>query len=212
MNVASVSPSQRTLLDALKRRGRASVPQLAAELGLNIETIRDHLKTLGSHDLVRRDGVVRSGPGRPEVVYILADAAEALFPRREGEVLRELGSYLLNEGHERLLRDFFGQYIDQRREAALARVAHLEGTARVEEVARIFSELGFMPVVERVGDTARLRLCHCPLRDLVDATKIPCGAELAFLAELLGERPSRVSYLPDGDTSCTYEAVGAERC
>ena len=212
MNVAPVSPSQRTLLDALKRRGRASVPQLAADLKLNIETIRDHLKTLGSRELVRRDGVVRSGPGRPEVMYTLTDAAEALFPRREGEVLRELGSYLLNDGHDQLLRDFFGQYVNRRRDAALARVAHLDGDARVEEVARIFSELGFMPVVERVGGTIRLRLCHCPLRDLVDATKIPCGAEIAFLAELLGERPSRVSYLPDGDMSCTYEAVGAGRC
>ena len=212
MNVAPVSPSQRTLLDALKRRGRASVPRLAADLKLNIETVRDHLKTLESRALVCRDGVVRSGPGRPEVVYTLADAAKALFPRREGEILRELGVYLLHGGHERLLRDFFEQYIDQRRGAALARVAHLGGTARVEEVARIFSELGFMPVVESVGDTTRLRLCHCPLRDLVDATKIPCGAEIAFLSELLGERPARVRYLPDGDTSCTYETAGAGGC
>ncbi|MBW7933412.1 MAG: helix-turn-helix domain-containing protein [Gemmatimonadaceae bacterium] len=212
MNVAPVSPSQRTLLDALKRRGRASVPQLAADLKLNIETIRDHLKTLGSRALVRRDGVVRSGPGRPEVVYTLTGAAEALFPRREGEILRALGGYLLKRGHERMLRDFFEQYVDERRNAALARVAHLEGTARVKEVARIFSELGFMPVVESAGDTTRLRLCHCPLRDLVHATKIPCGAEMAFLSELLGDRPARVHYLPDGDMSCTYEAAGAGGC
>ncbi|MHB1313545.1 MAG: helix-turn-helix transcriptional regulator, partial [Gemmatimonadaceae bacterium] len=193
-------------------RGRAGVPQLAAELRLNIETIRDHLKTLESHDLVRRDGVVRGGPGRPEVVYTLTAAADEYFPRREGELLRELGSYLLDDGHEQLLRDFFARYIDQRRVAALARVAHLEGRARVEEVAHIFSELGFMPVVESVGDTTKLRLCHCPLRDLVDVTKIPCGAEMAFLAELLGERPARVRYLPDGDLSCTYEAAGTGRC
>lgn len=212
MNVAPVSPSQRTLLDALKRKGRAGVPQLAAELGLNIETIRDHLKTLESHELVRRDGVVRNGPGRPEVVFTLTAAADSLFPRRDGEILRELGSYLLQEGHERLLRDFYGQYIGQRREAALARVAPLSGEARIAEVAQIFAEMGFMPVVEAVDNTTRLRLCHCPLRDLVDATKIPCGAEIAFLTELLGERPSRVSYLPDGDLSCTYEAVGTEQC
>lgn len=212
MNVAPVTTSQRMVLDALKRRGRASVPQLAAELGLNIETVRDHLKTLGSRELVRRDGVVGSGPGRPEVVYTLTGTADALFPRREGEVLRELGSYLLRNGHEKLLRDFFGQYVGQHREAALARVTHLEGDARVEEVARIFSELGFMPLVERVDGATRLRLCHCPLRDLVDATKIPCGAEIALLGELLGERPLRVRYLADGDLSCTYETDGAGRC
>lgn len=205
MQPARMTPSHRALLDALKRRGRSGVPQLAEELGLNIETVRDHLKTLVARELVRREGAVRSGPGRPEIVYALTDAAEVLFPRREGEILRELGTYLVKGGNEQLLRDFFTQYIGKRREEVASRVAHLDGRARLEEVARIFSELGFMPVIEEKDDTPRLRLCHCPLRDLVDATKIPCRAEIGFLAELLDERLTRVSYIPAGDDSCSYE-------
>src|SRR5690606_35770001 len=38
MQQTRMTPSHRALLDALKRRGRSSVPQLAEELGLNIET------------------------------------------------------------------------------------------------------------------------------------------------------------------------------
>lgn len=208
MQPERMTPSHRSLLDALKRRGRASVPQLAEEFGLNIETVRDHLKTLVARELVRRESATRSGPGRPEIVYTLTDAAEVLFPRREGEVLRELGAYLVAGGHEQLLRDFFTQYIGRRREEVESRVAHLHGRARLEEVARIFSELGFMPVIEERDDTPRLRLCHCPLRDLVDATRIPCRAEIGFLAELLDERLTRVSYIPEGGDSCSYEPAG----
>lgn len=206
-----MQPSHRALLDALKRRGRASVPQLAEEIGLNIETVRDHLKTLAGRALVRREGTVRSGPGRPEVVYALTESAEALFPRREGEILRELGAYLVEHEKEELLRDFFARYVAGRREEALARVSHLEGRARLDEVARIFSELGFMPVIEEGGDSPRLRLCHCPLRELVDVTRIPCGAEIGLLAELLDDRLARVSYIPAGDASCSYE-TGVEGC
>jgi len=211
MQPTRMTPSHRALLDALKRRGRASVPQLAEELGLNIETIRDHLKTLVGQALVRREGAVRGGPGRPEIVYALTASAEELFPRREGEILRELGAYLLRHKHERLLRDFFTEYIDRRRAEAVSRVAHLEGRERLEEVARIFSELGFMPVIEERGDAPRLRLCHCPLRELVEATKIPCRAEIGFLTELLDEEMTRVSYIPEGDASCSYTSKEA-RC
>lgn len=207
MQPAPMTPSHRLLLDTLKRRGRASVPQLADELELNIETVRDHLKTLVARDLVRRESAARSGRGRPEIVYALTDAAEVLFPRREGEILRELGSYLVAQGNEQLLRDFFAQYIDRRRAEVSSRVAHLEGRARIEEVARIFTELGFMPVIQESGDVPRLRLCHCPLRDLVTATRIPCRAEIGFLGELLDARLTRVSYIPEGDDSCSYEPV-----
>lgn len=211
--------SQRQLLDALKRRGAASIPVLAVEVALNVETVRHHLQGLVGLGLVERQGTRRSGPGRPEVVYALTAEAERLFPRREGEVLQALAAYMMETGNEEALRSFFDAYIDERRDAALARVAHLEGHARVEEVARILSELGFMALAEQVetvgegagdgNDRANLRLCHCPLRELVEVTTIPCRAEIGFIRELLGERLTRLSYIPSGDTSCTYRPDAA---
>ena len=209
MNAPGLGESQRLLLDALKRRGAATTAELAAELGLNAETVRDHLRTLTAYGLVRREGSARSGRGRPEIVHGLAPAAEALFPRREGEVLRQLASYLRKTGNEQLLEGFFARAVEERRAEALARVEHLEGRERLDEVARVLTELGFMAVVEEGLGAPRLRLCHCPLRELVDATAIPCRAEIGFVAELLGERPARVSYIPAGDPACAYEETAA---
>ncbi len=149
-------------------------------------------------------GSRRIGPGRPELVYGLTAKAESLFPRREGEVLRDLASHLVQTGHEGILREFFERRIGRRRAEALAMVQHLGGRERVEEVARIFSELGFMAVVEEHAGTSHLRLCHCPIRDLVDASPIPCLAEGSLVRELLGGHPTRVSYIPAGDASCSY--------
>ncbi|MEP7381137.1 MAG: hypothetical protein ABI910_05585 [Gemmatimonadota bacterium] len=197
--------SHRALLDALKHRGRATVPALAGDLSLHVETIREHLRSLEVRELVRRDGTVQDGPGRPEIVFVLTDAAEPLFPRREGEILRALGHHLVATGRQDVLRDFFDEYVGARRDAALARVSHLEGRERLEEVARIFDEMGFMPVLDDSADVPRLRLCHCPIRDLVEATDIPCRAEIGLMAVLLGEKPARVGYLPNGDDGCSYE-------
>lgn len=201
----SMTPSHRALLDALKRRGRATVPELAGDLALNVETIRDHLRTLAARALIRRDGTAQHGPGRPEIVFMLTPAAEALFPRREGEILRALGRYLIDRKQSHVLRGFFDAYVGARRDLALARVGHLTGRTRLKEVVRIFDEMGFMPVLDGKAKAPRLRLCHCPLRDLVEVTRIPCRAELGLLSELLGERPTRVGFIPDGDAGCSYQ-------
>jgi len=194
------------LLDALKRRGRAGVPELAEELGLNVETIRSHLKALVASGLVERVGALRYGPGRPEIIYALTDAAEMLFPRREGEILRGLGTYLVEQGHEQVLQDFFADYARQRSAEAAARIARIEKRGRLDEVVRVLSEWGFMPVVEESGRTTRLRLCHCPLRDLIDATRVPCRAEIDHLMELLGKDFERVGLAPDC-ASCARDLV-----
>lgn len=201
---AGLGQSQRSILDVLKRRGSSTVPRIAEALGLNVETVRDHLKALTKHGLVHREGRLRAGPGRPEIVYGLTVAAETLFPRREGEVLQELALYLRDTGNAAVLHAFFDRFVGSRREEAMARVEGLEGRARVDEAAAILSELGFMAEVEEVEGGARLRLCHCPLRELVDVSKVPCRAEIGFVNELLGERPARQSYIPAGDASCSY--------
>lgn len=206
-SVPGLSESQRRLLETLKRNGSATTPVLAEATGLNVETVRHHLRRLEGLGLARRAGIRISGPGRPEVVHALTAEADAFFPQREGEVLRELAEHLKRTGNEALLESFFEAYIGDRRAEALARVAPLEGRARLEEVARILSELGFMAEAEG-GDSPALRLCHCPLRELVGATTIPCRAELAFVRELLGAPSTRLSHIPAGDIACRYEVEG----
>lgn len=192
----------RSLLDALKYRGRSTVPELASGLGLNVETVRDHLRTLERQGLVRRDGTLPQGRGRPEIVFVLTPSAEALFPRRESEILEALTRYLLEHKQAPLLRAFFREFVAARREQGLARVAGLTGQKRVREVARIFNEMGFMPVLE--GEGSGLRLCHCPMRGLVDATDLPCREEIGLLQELLGEPLTRIAHMPNGDAACAY--------
>jgi len=208
MIAPGLGASQQEILALLKRAGRATIPYLAAEVELNIETVRGHLKSLVAAGLVRREGTRRTGPGRPEVVYGLTPATEALFPRREGETLRELAAHLVSSGKGQVLREFFERRIGGRRADALARVRRLRGKARLDEVAKIFSELGFMAVVEHDRGVPCLRLCHCPIRELVQATRIPCVAEIGLIKELLGEEMTRVRYIPAGDSSCAYQ-VGA---
>lgn len=197
--------SQEGILDFLKRRGSGTVSTLADELDLNVETVRNHLKTLEGMGLVERRGSLRGGPGRPEILYALTDRAEPLFPQREGGLLRDLASFLDETGNDALLEAFFRHYIERRRGEAMARLEGLEGRERLAEVARFLTDEGFMAEIEETGDGPRLRLCHCPMRELVEASKVPCRMEIGFVRELMGEELARVSYIPSGDAACSYE-------
>lgn len=201
--------SQRRLVELLKRGGASTIVELASSMELNPETVRHHLRALESSRYVERRGTRSAGPGRPEQVWSLTAEAERLFPRREGEVLRELAEHLRETGNEAVLQRFFDAWIDARRPEALARVEGLEGQARVEEVARILTELGFMASAEAVRGSTRLHLCHCPLKELVEVSRVPCRAELGFIRELLGEPLKRLAYIPSGDSSCSYRTSSA---
>jgi len=205
---AGLGDSHRRILDRLKRRGESDLAALEADLGLGRETLRGHLGTLAAMGLVERSGVRREGPGRPSALYRLTAAAEDLYPRREGEILRELVEHLTAAGQERLLEEFFARRSNAKLETYRARVADLQGLDRLRAVAEILSEQGFLAEVE-TSDAGRLRLCHCPLRDLVAASRVPCRFEMSLVEELLGEPLRRDSFMPSGDATCTYSKTPA---
>jgi len=180
--------TQRLLLLALKRVGVATIAELREELDLAPATLREHLQTLALHGLVERRGTRRHERGRPEVVYGIAPAGEALFPRADATVLRELVQFLEREGQQVTLGRFFTERLARRRVEGLARVAGLAGAERLAEVARLFSEEGYMAEPGTAADgTPALRMRHCPLRDVVATTDLPCRAEIALAQELAGQ-------------------------
>jgi predicted ArsR family transcriptional regulator len=196
--------SQRALLEALKRRGEATLAELEGAVELAAETVRSHLQALVAQGLVERSGLLRSGPGRPRIRYRLSDAGDALFPRRDRELLRELAQFLIDTGRGALLEQFFTDRLRRKRAEAEARLVGVPETERLEAVARLLSEEGFLAEVVTDAAGRHLRLAHCPLRELVEVSRLPCRAELALVGELLGRPLHRESFIPDGAPSCTY--------
>jgi DeoR family transcriptional regulator, suf operon transcriptional repressor len=196
--------ARRTLLGELKRRGEATVAELE-DAGLARETVRDHLRALQGQGLVERAGVRRAGRGRPQVLYRLAAPGQALFPRRHGELLGELAQFLIAEEKEAILEGFFEARNDARRPRLLRRLEGLQGRERLEEVAAILTEEGFLAEVDsEPAKDPTLRLCHCPWRELVGVSHLPCRAEMSLISELLGKPLERLSFMPSGDASCSY--------
>ena len=204
------------ILEHLKRSGRSAIPDLARAFALSPESVRAHVRALSAAGLVEATGTRSRGRGRPVRIWSLTRDAERLFPRHEGEILGGLAAHLREAGHEDLLASFLDRFAARRRDVALERLAGLQGSARLEEVARILTQEGYMAEIQPGTDSepARLRLCHCPVRELVDVTRAPCKAEMGFVTALLGSELggralARVEHIPDGGAACAYALGGA---
>lgn len=207
----------RAILAALRKYGPSTLAELAQCVDRNRETLRHHMERLADLRLVERADSEARGRGRPEVVYRLASESRRLFPRGEGEVLRELVEFLLERGDAELLESFFERRIQRKRALAKTRLEGLRGDRRLQAVAEFLTEEGFLTRVEADEDNGEgtsaagtLRIVHCPLEGLIDATRMPCRVELDLVAELVGRSLSRLEFMPTGGASCSYAVAGAD--
>jgi len=200
--------SREAILELLKRLGTATLVDLEANSELARETIRDHLKVLAAKGLVTRSGVKRGGPGRPHILYELTSSGHGLFPQKEGELLRELARFLEEKGEVGLLEEFFRERIAMLQDQLEPSLRDLSRSNRLDRVAEILSEQGFMAEV-RVDQSGGHRLCiyHCPLWNLVSVSNLPCKSEMSLVASLLEQELDRESFMPAGDATCTYSLV-----
>ncbi len=202
-----IGASQRAMLIALKRFGEATLGEVETTVHIAPETVRSHMQALVAQGLVTRSGLKRSGPGRPRVCYRLTEAGEALFPQKHKELLQELAEYLTQSGQSALLEAFFEARLKRKRAEAEQRIGAIDQAERLELLARILTEEGFIAEVVTEGGEQQLRICHCPLRDLVKVTRLPCRAEMSFVTTTLGAVTHRHSFIPDGAHACTYTII-----
>src|SRR5260221_13830156 len=73
------------VLELLRRKDRSSAESIAGDLGVTPNAVRQHLTNL------ERDGFVvshpvKSGRGRPALLFSLTERADSVFPKRYGQL------------------------------------------------------------------------------------------------------------------------------
>ncbi len=201
------SDTRRELLQIIKRRGSLSVDEAMEALGMARTTVREHLLQLREKGLLTRSAE-RQGRGRPSHRYEMTRRAKVLFPSRDGELMGELVRFLKEEGAEDLVETFFERYWAERTESArqnLRSVSADDLEEKLEVLRRMLEEEGFMPEVDAGEQTVTVRECNCPFPESVKQTRIPCQLEKDFYESLFQTALDRVTYIPDGNSACTYE-------
>jgi predicted ArsR family transcriptional regulator len=156
-----------------------SVAEVAERVRLHINTVRGHLELLTHLGVVTRQTEHRGGRGRPRILYQLA-------PEKPGheDAYKTLAAALANElsiigKTDQRTADEAGLLWAQ----ALVREGRLRPTESsqhaVEQVTRLFNDLGFDATTELLGD--RIYLRSCPYAAIRDTFPGVCDIHLGLL-------------------------------
>lgn len=203
--LANMAAARQSILMALKKQGEASAEQLAEQLGLTVGGLRQHLRQLTGDGLVTHR-VERGGPGRPRHQYRLAAGAEAMFPKRYGELTNQLLGFI-EEADAALIDLAFDRRRQARVDQARARLSGQDFDTRVRELARILDEDGYLADCEQTTDgTWRIVEHNCAILDVARRYGNACVSEIAFLREALPDADiERVAHMIAGAHVCAYE-------
>jgi predicted ArsR family transcriptional regulator len=165
---------------------------VADTLGLHPNTVRPHLERMRDVGLLVVETEVRSGVGRPQHLYSLAEDAPSLGlePPSHVRLSRMLAATcaVSGAGSEEAL---VAGYQQGERDAE----AYLQSPSCLEAIVGELDRLGFDPAVSEAddtGDRAVVAFAHCPYRELAEAfPNLVCslhrGMVEGFAARLGGE-------------------------
>jgi predicted ArsR family transcriptional regulator len=195
-------------LELARSASPLSTSDVAESLGLHPNTVRPHLERMREVGLLDVRTDARSGVGRPQHLYTIAEDAPSLglepptFPRL-AEMLVRLAARVGAGGDDAAEVGREQGRSDARR--------HLAAPSCLEALVAELDWLGFDPAVDgdEGGDTAVVAFAHCPYRSLAEThTTLVCnlhrgmvegfvagvgGAEVAEFCDLAHRTPCRVT-------------------
>ncbi|HEY8217652.1 MAG TPA: helix-turn-helix domain-containing protein [Acidimicrobiia bacterium] len=204
---------RRAVLYAVRRRGEATVEQVADQLGITVSGARQHLAALLADGLVETTELAPPTPkrGRRTLLYSVTPAADALFPKAYGELTNELLGYV-DATDPTKLDELFAMRREHRIANANERLADKRSLgARVEELTQILDEDGYLATVEQTGPDAYLIIEHnCAIWAVAQRYGQACTSELEFIRSVLPDASvERVQHMVAGARHCAYDIRAA---
>jgi predicted ArsR family transcriptional regulator len=201
---AAPSPTQRRVLEALKRHGEATADELAATLEISSSAVRQHLAALRAAGLIEARQE-RGHAGRPADRYRATTRTEPLFVTADDVSIELLE--LVDDEHP----DLVDRVFDRRRQRLVDDAeVHLAGTTIDERVARITELLdaqGYLCDWEQLADDHyRINLHNCAIWTVAQRFGKACASELEFLQGVLPDATvARVTHKTSGAHTCAYD-------
>lgn len=205
----SALPTADRILFLIKSKGPISTAKLAQVLGMTPEAARQQVQKLVTAGLMTGQQDAGAGVGRPRQNWVLTDAGNRRFPDTHAQLSAQLiGSIRQLFGEEGLDR------LISQREAETRAVYQqtCKGETlqtRLEQLAAIRTEEGYMARLERDQQDWMLIEDHCPICVAARSCQGFCRSELQLFQEVVGPgaRVIREQHLLSGATRCAYRIV-----
>ncbi|HMO86905.1 MAG TPA: MarR family transcriptional regulator [Lacipirellulaceae bacterium] len=198
--------SDKAVVDFLRRRGEATVAELASHLRVTATAVRQRLSRLMECGLIDRRCDAPVGRGRPTHRYRLTPAGA----RSGGDSYDRLAQVLWDEvrsvADPDVRQGLLARISSRLAESYRDQLAGQTLAERMDSLAQLMSRNN-LPF-EREGSPTLpvLTALACPFPDLAERDRAVCAMEKMLFSEILGEGVRLSSCRLDGASCCTFEA------
>lgn len=191
------------VLELLRRKGRSSAETISNDLGVTPNAVRQHLTNLEREGLVVSHSE-RSGRGRPSHLFVLTERADAVFPKRYGQLATMVLQEVQEMGGPEALDEVFAR-VAARHASAIER--DLDGLDFDEKLRRVVAWIGRAgTLVEQTEspEGVKITIHNCPFRNT--ALKFPqvCTITPQLISRLTGEAISQADSIHRRDPYCSF--------
>jgi DeoR family suf operon transcriptional repressor len=191
------------VLKAILQRGKASIKDVASDLGVTASAVRLHLTQLQARGAIDAEKV-REGVGRPHYVYSVTPEAHNLFYQDYGDLTRLLlqevketqGADALQNVLRRVGRRLADHYEDRMKGQKLA--------DRIETWVELLEQRGVLVELEKGADGYVLREYGCPYQNVAVEDRSVCDMERQMMARLFGSGVRLIHCTWDGHPGCQF--------
>lgn len=191
------------VLKSIQVRGKASIKEVAADLGVTASAVRLHLTQLQASGAIHADKV-REGVGRPYFVYSLTPQAHDLFYRDYGDLARLLLEEVSESQGPDKMQDVLVRVGARLAEKYRNQVPGHSLTERVEAWAELLDQRGVTVEIERTDEGFVLREYGCIYQNVAADNRAICEMERQVMASLLDSGVKLTQCVLDGHRGCQF--------
>ena len=203
-----MSPTQRLVLEHLKRRGAATAKQIAKSLLVTPMAVRHHLAVLDKSGLVSTT-LERGRAGRPTYLYSPTEDAESYFPNEYAAFATRLLQAVVDLDGEAKLEFIFSRIKKAELNRHRSRMVGKNLGEKVAEMVNIQNESGYMAEWHEVGNNNfEIIERNCAIWQVARICNQTCECETSVMESLLGTPVHRRETITDGGLTCAFVISG----
>jgi DeoR family suf operon transcriptional repressor len=208
-STANQAPTREAALSSLLRRGEATAAELALELGVSVQVMRRHLRSLEEEHLVEASPAPE-GPGRPSNRWRLTAEGHSHFP--DGSEHFALG--LLQSLAKSLPPETIQVLMNQQ---AVAKACDYRGrigegplAQRLERLVEIRKAEGYVAELDRdpadpAAEAWVISEFHCSVMRIAEEFPMVCDQELQLIGQTFPDcQVERVQWRLEAGHSCGF--------
>ena len=191
------------VLELLRRKGHASAEEIASDLGVTPNAVRQHLTNL------ERDGFVTSHPerrarGRPSLLFSLTERADSVFPKRYGQLATMVLQEVQEIGGAEALDEIFARVAARHASTIERDLDGLDFDQKLNRVVAWIRRAGTLAEQTETDEGVKVTIHNCPFRNT--ALKFPqvCTITPHLISQLTGAAVSQSDSIHRHDPYCSF--------